>query len=176
MARSERLACTPLHAASERGHGDTETFLAVRFGGEMASNENDNIELTEDMGEPPDALASGSIVGTVNGLIWSDDSGFDVVSVEMQGNHVAVPIETNAWRDATVVELNFSGNMLAGAPRIQDLEAAGGTRAVELVSNHFSMPLAGPPPGPTTGPLPPWWHKETPGGTKQGDDPTPTKA
>ena len=127
----------------------------------MAKNGNDdNTELAEDLAEPPDAIASGSIVGTVNGLIWSDNSGFDVISVKMRDVHVAVPIESNAWRGLTVVKLNFSGNMLADAPRVQDLEATGGIGAVALVSNHFSTPLAGPPPGPGTGKLPPWWHKQ----------------
>lgn len=45
-------------------------------------------------------------------------------------------------------------------------------RAVEIVANHFSMPLAGPPPGPSTGKLPPWWHKEKLQDLGQGDDPT----
>jgi hypothetical protein len=135
----------------------------------MADNGNDDIELAEDLAEPPDALAGGSRVGTVNGLIWCDHSGFDVVSVYTHNVHVAVPIESNAWRGVTAVELNFSGKMLASAPRVRDLEATGGIGAVEIVANHFSMPLNGPPPGPTTSPLPPWWHE-------QGDDPTPTRA
>jgi hypothetical protein len=142
----------------------------------MANNGDDDVELAEDLAEPPDAIASGSSVGRVYGLLWSDNSGFDVVSVRVQNVQVAVPIESNAWRGVTAVELNFSGNMLAGAPRVQDLEATGGVGAVGIVSNYFSMPLSGPPPGPTTGPLPPWWHKQAPGGTEQGGDPTPTEA
>ncbi len=65
-----------------------------------------------------------------------------------------------------------SGSVVGDAPRVQDLEASGGIRAVEIVANHFSMPLAGPPPGPSTGKLPPWWHKEKVQDLGQGDDPT----
>jgi hypothetical protein len=137
------------------------------------SGKDDDLELAEGLTEPPDAMASGSIVGTVRGLIWSDSSGVDVVSVAVQDAHVAVPVESDTWRDVNVVELKISLAMLTDAPRVQDLEATGGTRAVELVSDHFSMPLSGPPPGPTSVPLPPWWHKEKAHGVERGDDPTP---
>lgn len=149
----------------------------VVLGGDMANGGNDeDIELAEDLAEPADALASGSAVGTVKGLIWSDSSGLDVVSVAIQDVSVAVPVESDAWRGAAVVELNFSEALLADAPRIQDLEATGGIGAIGIVSDHFAVPLSGPPPGPSTGSLPPWWHKPTPPGTTPGDDPTPTKA
>jgi hypothetical protein len=143
----------------------------------MAKDGNDeDIELAENLAEPADALASGSVVGTVNGLIWSDNSGFDVVSVEMRDVSVAVPIDSDVWRGAAFVELNFSETLLADAPRVQDLEATGGIGAVEAVSDHFAMPLSGPPPGPATGTLPPWWHKHAPGGITPGEAPNPTEA
>ena len=118
------------------------------------SGRDDDLGLAEDLAEPPDAVASGSVVGKVNGLIWRDISGVDVVSVAVQDEHVAVPVETDSWRDVRVVELNISLATLIDAPRVQDLEATGGMQAVELVSDHFSMPLSGPPPGPSTGTLP----------------------
>ena len=141
----------------------------------MANNEgdNDDLGLAEDLAEPPDAIANGSVVGKVDGLIWCDISGVDVVSVAVQDEHVAVPVESDSWRDVHFVELKFNPAKLIGAPRVQDLEATGGMRAVELVSNHFSMPLSGPPPGPPTGGLPPWWPPKTVGDVEQGDDPTP---
>lgn len=136
------------------------------------SGKDDDIELAEDLAEPPDALASGSVVGKVLGLIWCDISGFDVVSVTVQDENIAVPVESDTWRDVRAVELKFGSATLADAPRVQDLEATGGVGAVELVSDHFSMPLSGPPPGPPTTPLPPWWPTNA-GGVKPGDDPTP---
>jgi hypothetical protein len=137
------------------------------------SGRDDDLGLAEDLAEPPDAVASGSVVGKVVGLIWCDISGVDVVSVAVQDEHIAVPVESDSWRDVHVVELKTSAATLTDAPRVQDLKATGGMRAVELVSNHFSMPLSGPPPGPSTGPLPPWWPTKEPGGVQQGDDPTP---
>jgi hypothetical protein len=136
------------------------------------SGKDDEPKLAEGLAKPPDAVVSGSVVGTVQGLIWSDISGIDVVSVAVQHAHVAVPIESDRWRGVDVVDLKVSPAMLTDAPRVQDLEASGGIRAVEIVANHFSMPLAGPPPGPSTGKLPPWWHKEKAHGLEQGDDPT----
>ena len=124
------------------------------------SRKDDDPKLAEDLDEPPEAVASGLIVGTIQGLIWSDISGVDVVSVAVHDAHVAVPIESNTWRGVDVVELKVSPAMLTDAPRVQDLEATGGVRAVELVSNHFSVSLFGPPPGPTNVPLPPWWYTE----------------
>ena len=143
------------------------------MGGEMTySWKGEGFELAE-LIEPMDAIASGTTVGKVEGLIWSDMSGLDIVSVIVHGSHVAVPVEGDTWRDAPVVDLKISQGMLSEAPEVRDLEATGGVNAVELVSRHFSMPLSGPPPGPTPGRLPPWWHKGTPGDPEPGDDPTP---
>ena len=137
------------------------------------SDRYDSLGLAEDLAEPPDAVASGSVVGKVNGLIWRDVSGVDVVSVAVQDEHIAVPVETDSWRDVQVVELNVSLATLFDAPRVRDLAATGGLQAVELVSDHFAMPLSGPPPGPSTGTLPPWWPRKKKDGVAQDDDPTP---
>jgi hypothetical protein len=142
----------------------------------VVSGEGDDSELAENLTEPTAAIAGGATVGQIAGLIWSDATGVDVVSVEVSGTHVAVPVDSGTWRYVQSVELNISPSEVYYAPRVQDLEATGGVSAVEAVSNHFSMPLSGPPPGPPTGPLPPWWEKgdkETAGGAGQGDDPNP---
>jgi hypothetical protein len=137
------------------------------------SGEDDGLELAENLPEPAAAIASGTTVGQVEGLIWSDATGIDVVCVEIAGAYVAVPIETDTWRDVHVVDLNMSPAAVNGAPRVEDLEASGGMAAVEMVSYHFSMSLSGPPPGPSPSPLPPWWDKGTTETVTQGDGPTP---
>jgi len=167
---ARHLAC-----AFQEAHGYSET-PATGLGGEMAdSPEPGSPELAENLAQPTAAALDGSVVGVVQGLIWSDASGFDVLSVDVRDVHVAVPVESDTWRDADVVELAVSAADLTYAPAVQELETAGGIRAVELVADHFSMPLAGPPPGPPTGPLPPWWHKD-PQGVKPDDDPAPPRA
>jgi hypothetical protein len=139
------------------------------------SGEDDELELAENLAEPAEAIASGTIVGQVEGLIWSDVTGIDVVCVVVPGANVAVavPIDSGTWRYAHVVDLKMSPAEVHSAPRVQALGASGGAAAVGMVSHHFSMPLAGPPPGPGTGTLPPWWDKGTAGGITQGDGPAP---
>ena len=140
----------------------------------MANDEeNDKPGLAEDLAEPLDAALGGSIVGAVQGLIWSDSSGIDIVSVSVRDVAVAVPVESDAWRDVHVVELNISPAELTDAPQVQDLEASGGAGAVRAVADYYSMPLSGPPPGPPTGPLPPWWHTQEAHAAGQDADPTP---
>jgi hypothetical protein len=137
------------------------------------SGEGEDFGLAENLADPPAAVAGGADVGQVEGLIWSDATGVDVVSVEVGGDHVAVPVEGDTWRNAQIVYFDMTANEIYSAPRVQDLEASGGTAAVEAVSQYFSMPLDGPPPGPTTGPLPPWWDKPKTEGTNQDDGPSP---
>lgn len=135
--------------------------------------EDEEIGLAENLADPPVAMASGADVGQVEGLIWSDATGVNIVSVEVRGDRVAVPVEGESWRHARIVHFDLSAAELHGAPRVQDLEAGGGTAAVEAVSRYFSMPLDGPPPGPSTGPLPPWWDKPKSEGSKPDDGPAP---
>lgn len=137
------------------------------------SGEGEDFGLAENLADPPAAVANGADVGQVEGLIWSDVTGVDIVSVEVHGDHVAVPIEGDTWRYVEIVHFDVSADEIYGAPRVQDLEASGGIAAVESVSQHFSMPLNGPPPGPATGPLPPWWDKPKSEGSNPSDGPSP---
>jgi len=140
----------------------------------MGSGQDDDFGLVESLAEPAKAIASGSTVGRVEGLIWSDASGMDVVSVEIHGSRVAVPIASDTWRGVDEVDLKMSLAKLHGAPRVKHLEATGGSGAVEMLADHFAITLYGPPPGPSTGTLPPWWGDVGEVGDKeQGDDPAP---
>lgn len=137
------------------------------------SGEGGDFELAENLANPPAAVANGADVGQVQGLIWSDATGMDIVCVAVRGDHVAVPIEGDTWRFAEIVHFGMTVDEIYSAPRLQDLEASGGLGAVEAVSQYFSTPLNGPPPGPSTGPLPPWWNKPKTESTKPNDGPTP---
>lgn len=140
----------------------------------MGGGKDEGFGLAESLTEPAKAVASGSTVGRVEGLIWSDASGMDVVSVVVRGSRIAVPIASDAWRGVDVVDLKVSLSKLHDAPLIQHLEATGGSGAVELVANHFALPLSGPPPGPSTGTLPPWWSDVGKvGDDEQGDGSAP---
>ena len=97
----------------------------------------------ENLADPPAAVADGADVGQVEGLIWSDATGVDIVSVEVRGDRVAVPIYGDIWRSEPTVEFDISADEIYGAPRVQDLEVSGGIAAVEAVSQYFSMPLSG---------------------------------
>lgn len=137
------------------------------------SGEGEDSWLAENLADPPAAVADGADVGQVEGLIWSDATGVDIVSVEVRGDRVAVPIYGDIWRSEPTVEFDISADEIYGAPRVQDLEVSGGIAAVEAVSQYFSMPLSGPPPGPSTGPLPPWWDKPKSEGSNPNDGPAP---
>ena len=138
-----------------------------------ASGEGDDSELAENLAEAPTAVAEGTEVGHVKGLIWSDATGVDVVSIMVHGAQVAVPVTGESWRRVGIVDLNMNPEEVFSAPRLRDLAARGGITAIEVVSSHFSMPLAGPPPGPRTGPLPPWWDDPKTGLIEPGDGPKP---
>jgi hypothetical protein len=86
----------------------------------MAGHEENEPELAVSLPEPPDAAVGSSVVGIVRGLVWSDASGLDVVSVTFQGVDIAVPVDRDAWRDTEVVQLRHSLTALGRAPRIHE--------------------------------------------------------
>jgi hypothetical protein len=138
-----------------------------------ASGDGEESELAENLAETPTAVAEGTEVGHVEGLIWSDATGVDVLSIMIRSGPVAVPVRGESWRHVGIVDLNMNTDEVFSAPRLRDLAARGGITAVEVVSSHFSLPLAGPPPGPWTGPLPPWWDDPKTGVIEPGDGPKP---
>ncbi len=105
------------------------------------------------------ALVNGEFVGDVDGLVWEDASGCDIVSITFRGDHVVVPVNHGEWRTSHVV-LDFDIEQVALAPRLLDLQAGGGDGAVGLVGTYFDLNLTGPPPGPDPQPLPPWWRRD----------------
>ena len=101
-------------------------------------------------------------VGEVTGHLWTDASGFDVVSVGVEDDEVALPIRLHHRSGRGGVTVPFSTEDVRQAPRTEDLAAVGGEEAVRLIEEYYGVALSGPPPGPGTTRLPPWW--------KQGSD------
>ena len=127
--------------------------------------EHDDAELVragtaaDEVTEDTEVVARGGVAGEVNGLVWHDDAGVDVISVTVHDKQIAIPVPPDEWRTNPVIVVSQSIDELDDAPSMQQLEAGGGTEAIRLVSTHFEVRLAGPPPGPSPTPLPPWWKK-----------------
>jgi hypothetical protein len=133
---------------------------SVLKGGGMDSHPGD-VPIAEPYEQSVDLVVQGEVVGEVDGLVWSDASGVEVVSITFEDSQIAVPCEPGEWRGQDRLDLAIDRSLLEDAPRLSDLRDVGGSRAIELVGDHFSVNLAGPPPGPNPGPLPPWWDKES---------------
>ena len=119
----------------------------------MGADEDPNIELAETVKRSKPAIVAGVIVGRVRGLIWHDESGFDILSVEIKERHIAVPVEEGEWRKSAAVSFDAL-ETLKRAPTLRQLHDS--EDAVGLVADHFSVGLSGPPPGPDPGTVPPW--------------------
>jgi hypothetical protein len=126
----------------------------------MGADETPEVAVARTVTEETAALIHGDVVGEVDGLVWEDASGFDIVCVTILGHQIAVPVEHGGWREGRAVELDIDMEQVAGAPQLRELQAMGGSTAVDRVGEHFSMNLTGPPPGPDPQPLPPWWPAE----------------
>jgi hypothetical protein len=92
-------------------------------------------------------------IGQVSGVVWEDAAGFQVVAV----GEVVIPVKAEEPREKVVVE--YSTAQVQSGPLLNELAEYGGEAAVEMISEHYNVPLSGPPPGPSPQPLPPWWKK-----------------
>jgi hypothetical protein len=100
-------------------------------------------------------------VGRVSSVLWRDASGFYIVAVGEHEFAVAVPVKASEWAGKIVVA--HTAEQVLRGPLLQQLAARGGEEAIKLVSRHYNIPLSGPPPGPGTQKLPPWWGKKPEG-------------
>ena len=111
--------------------------------------------------ESPEAEASatidGIVIGEVDGLLWEDATGVDIVSVTIGIGQVAVPVDRGEWRTGGHVELGFDEGQVERAPLLDRLRLQSPRQTIEEVGDHYSIDLGGPPPGPDPQPLPPWW-------------------
>jgi hypothetical protein len=123
----------------------------------METDGSEEIAFVEAVSEETAAVIDGDVVGEVDGLIWEDASGVDIVCITIGTSQVAAPVNHGEWRTGGWVVLGFDAETLEEAPQLTRLIASGGANAVEEVATHFSLGLTGPPPGPDPQPLPPWW-------------------
>jgi hypothetical protein len=128
------------------------------IGGAMDHPSGD-VPIAEPSPEPVELVVQGEVVGGVDGLVWSDASGLEILSITIGGSQIAVPFVSGQWRDHSQLDLSIDPVVLESAPRLIELREVGGSRAIEIVGDHYSINLAGPPPGPNPGPLPPWWNR-----------------
>jgi hypothetical protein len=119
---------------------------------------------------PEVVTADDEVVGAVSGTLWQDGSGFAIVAVEQGGTEVAIPMRLGQFGlPGNQVRVDFSAGEVRSAPTVGDLMAGGGAEAVRLVAEHFDLGLTGPPPGPLTNKLPPWWGTPEPTPTDPGE-------
>ena len=124
----------------------------------MHSDETPEVTLAEPATEDTSATFEGGVIGHVDGLVWEDTTGVDIICVTIDVGQVAVPVGHDEWRGGGVVELDYNETQVGYAPLLDRLQHLEPTAAIEVVADHYSLNLAGPPPGPDPQPLPPWWN------------------
>jgi hypothetical protein len=121
------------------------------------------IPVAESAGEDTPATIDGTVIGEVDGLLWEDSSGVDIVSITIDVGQVAVPVDRGGWRGGGIVEIWYDETQVRDAPQLGDLQHLAPDDAISQISEHYSVNLGGPPPGPDPQPLPPWWDTEAHG-------------
>jgi len=128
----------------------------------MNSEENPEIELAQAAPEDTSASFEGDVVGTIEGLVWHDVLGVDIVSVRTVVGPVVVPVAQDEWRGGGIVAITYDEGQVRRGPLLGELQQLTPSEGVELVSDHYSLNLGGPPPGTDPSPVPPWWDPENP--------------
>ncbi|MDQ4052902.1 MAG: hypothetical protein M3237_09395 [Actinomycetota bacterium] len=123
----------------------------------MHSDETPEIPIAEHVLDDTSATVDGAVIGAIDGLLWEDTSGVDIVCVTIDAGQVAVPVDHDEWRVSGVVELRYDETMVKDAPPLGLLQHLASTDVIEQIADHYSVNLGGPPPGPDPQPLPPWW-------------------
>jgi hypothetical protein len=117
---------------------------------------------------PEIVTTDDEVVGTVGEMLWQDAGGFDVVTVAGAGPEVVIPLAHGQAQMSDPVSVRFTAAEVRDAPSVGELMARGGDAAVRLVADHYDLNLTGPPPGPVTSKLPPWWTRTAAEGDDQG--------
>jgi hypothetical protein len=123
----------------------------------MDSSETPEVPLAEPAQEGTSATYEGDVVGTIDGLVWEDTTGVDIVCVTIDVGQVVVPVVHDEWRSGGIVELGFDQAQVEYAPSLDRLQHLAPMDAIDVVADHYALDLGGPPPGPDPQPLPPWW-------------------
>lgn len=123
----------------------------------MPTSDEPEISVAVSPADETAAAIDGAIVGELDGLLWEDSTGVDIVSVTIEWGQVAVPVEHGDWLNGGVVELGCDEEQLRDAPLLNHLQHLSASATIEQIAEHYSLNLGGPPPGPDPQPLPPWW-------------------
>ncbi|AXT85760.1 hypothetical protein C6I20_11555 [Aeromicrobium sp. A1-2] len=126
----------------------------------MRGDKHPETPVAESTVEETPATAAGIVIGEVDGLLWEDTSGVDIVSVTIVTGQVAVPVDRGRWRSGGIVELGYEVTQVEQAPSLNHLRDLSLRQTVEQVAEYYAVALGGPPPGPDPQPLPPWWIAE----------------
>lgn len=124
----------------------------------MASDESREVPVAESAAEDTSATVEGNVIGEVDGLLWEDSSGVDIVCITIDVGQVAVPVDHGEWRGGGNVELGYDEVRIKRAPLLGHLQDLSPRDVIEEIGQHYSVDLGGPPPGPDPQPLPPWWN------------------
>ena len=125
----------------------------------MSHREQPEVPIAESVEDETSATVDGLIVGEVDGLVWHDISGVDIVSVTTEEGQVAVPVVQDQWRGGGVVELAYDETLVTHGPYLFELSQLSADAVIGEIREHYSVDLGGPPPGPDPQPLPPWWDR-----------------
>lgn len=123
----------------------------------MGDHESREVPVAEAATEETSAMVGGMVIGEVDGLLWEDTSGVDIVSITIRGEQLAVPVDRGEWREGGVLTLEFAMEQVMQAPALDFLSQLRSSEVIERVAEHFSVSLGGPPPGPDPQLVPPWW-------------------
>jgi hypothetical protein len=117
--------------------------------------------MSEEAKEPRPKIvtADNKTIGSAGETLWHDARGFDIVTVHGAGADVVIPLIHGQVDIGGRLPVTFSADEVRQAPTVAELAARGGAAAIRLVADHYDVSLAGPPPGPGTTKLPPWWTK-----------------
>jgi hypothetical protein len=148
---------TKLVGPGPRTRDRRHSSVGTAEGGVMTESFDPAEDLAEMSDEGSYATIGSEVVGSVDGLVWQDASGFDVIAVHVEGADVAVPVEHGSWRRDWNIEIDVGWDAITSAPKMNELKEMGGDAAVNVIGEHYDLALNGPPPGPGTTPLPPWW-------------------
>jgi hypothetical protein len=124
----------------------------------MASDEQPDVPVAESATDEVSATVDGDVIGDIDGLLWEDASGVDIVSITIEVGQVAVPVDHGEWRGGGNIELAYDEAQVLRAPLLHHLQHLSSDDAIEQIAEHYSVDLGGPPPGPDPQPLPPWWN------------------
>jgi hypothetical protein len=105
--------------------------------------------------------AEGKPVGVVRSVLWKDDTGNHVIGVAGRGREFVMPVKPRLVRSE--IRTRYSSETIRTGLTVEQFKrvvrSKGTDAAAEVLGDHYEVNLSGPPPGPPTTPVPPWWKR-----------------